>query len=86
MDENLTTLPARIAAEFRAESARQNLSNSGLASRIGISRQRMYGQLSGKQDPTLTTMAAIAEALNLPLSTLMKRAEAQSPAADRTAA
>lgn len=81
-----TSLSSRLAAEFRAEAARQNISTGAIARALGVSRQTVWNQLKGNTTLSEPSMTAIASVLNLPLSTLMKRAEAQSPAADRTAA
>lgn len=77
MDENSTTYVELLSSEFRAEAARQRLTNAKLADRIGISRQTMHSQLSGKINLKLLSMAKIADSLNTPLSELMKRAETQ---------
>lgn len=85
MESNLSTRE-RVASNVRAELARKNRTAGELAESLGLSRPTLRRSLSGSRDFTTTEIEEISHWLNVPLSTLMKRAETQSPAADRTAA
>lgn len=85
MVKNLNMYPEAVAAEFRAEAARQRMNNTRIAECIGSSRQAVCGQLSGKQNLSLMSMVSLSAAVQLPLSEIIARAEAALPAADTPA-
>ena len=57
-----------VRAEIRAELARQNITRSQLAQRIGLDDQALYRRLQGRKPISLEDVQAIAEALSVPVS------------------
>lgn len=83
-----TSLNSRIAEEIRAEMARQKLTAVKLAQSAGISRQAISARLNGQRPLTAETMELAANLLKVPVSAIVRRAEAQltattEPTADR---
>ncbi len=69
--ENEQTLLADIGGRIRAIRAEQSLNLDQLARLTGISAPALSLIETGKRDPRLTTLAKIAAALRVPLSTLL---------------
>lgn len=66
--------PANVAAEVRAEMARQGITAAGLSEATGISRASLSRKLrSGSL--TLPEAIRVAEVLRVPLAELIRRAE-----------
>lgn len=83
-----TDFAHRLALEVRAEAGRQNLSQTDLARRSGISRPTVHRYFfTEERDATIDAVVAIARALSLTASELMRRAEsAGEPAVKRPVA
>jgi len=60
-----------VAAEVRAAMARQRVSGSKLAGRLGIAQQSLSARLIGRVAITIDDLADIAEALDVELSSLV---------------
>jgi len=58
----------RVAAEIRAEMARQQMTQTTLAKELGVVRQWLYRRLSGETPLTIDDVANIAQALGVPAS------------------
>ncbi len=66
---NLTGVPTQsLAAELRAELARQRLSQRELAKRLGTSQAWVSRRLVGEVEPTPEEISQIAGALGVPAS------------------
>jgi len=61
----------RVAAEVRAEMARQQISQEKLASLTGLSQSRISRRLVGDRPFDVTELAAIAIALGVPVMQFM---------------
>lgn len=68
-----------LAAEIRAELARQNITYADFAKRIGTSRQ-VISQKIGREKARITNedLVTYANELNVPASEFMRRAEERS--------
>lgn len=75
MDSSPRTL---IAAEVRAEMARHKMSQRVLAERIGMAPHTMQRRLALKHPFSYEELVAIADVLELPVLTLLSRAEQPS--------
>jgi len=62
----------RVAAEIRAELARQNKSKTDLAAHIGLSTWTLRRRLEGVRPFYLEELQSIAQFLGLPLSELLE--------------
>jgi transcriptional regulator with XRE-family HTH domain len=60
-----------VAASIRAEMARQSLDQRTLAARIGVSQTWVQYRTSGKVVCDVEDLVKLAEALGVPVSTLM---------------
>lgn len=69
-----------LNAEIRAEMARQRISYADLAKALGTSRQGIWRKLSTDRPVGSLDLFAIADALNVHASELMRRAEEVSVA------
>lgn len=66
----------QLAAEIRAELARQRLSYADLANRLGVTRQTISQKLgTEKSDITMKDLQQIAKELNVSPAVLIQRAE-----------
>lgn len=65
----------RVAAEVRAEMARQGLTPSTVAAACDMSRSSLHRKLAARSDFTLPEAASVSAALGLTLSALVERAE-----------
>ncbi|MCR2051480.1 helix-turn-helix domain-containing protein [Actinomyces bowdenii] len=70
-----------LAAEIRAEAARQGITVTALAEQAAISSRSLHRKLRGERPITLPEVQRLAAALGVPLSTLAERAEAADHAA-----
>jgi transcriptional regulator with XRE-family HTH domain len=75
-------LSARVAAEVRAEQARQRLSGRDLARRVDLPPSTVARWLRGETSMDLDDVAALAGALGLTLGDLIERAEMLLPRVD----
>jgi transcriptional regulator with XRE-family HTH domain len=57
-----------VAAEIRAEMARQRVSHADVAAKLGVSRPWLSRRLSGDTSMSVDDVAKIAEALGVPLA------------------
>ena len=57
-----------VAAEIRAELARQRVSHAALAGQLGVSRPYLSRRLSGETPLSVADVARIAELLGVPVS------------------
>lgn len=64
-----------IAAEIRAERARQSLSMQELAAKAGFSRLALSRRVNGNVPMGSLDLVRIARALGLPAAEIMRRAE-----------
>lgn len=65
-----------IAAEIRAEAARQSIERGELARRAGMSRSSLYLKLAEKRALTLTDVQRLADALGVPMWRLVRAVDA----------
>lgn len=65
----------RLAAEIRAEAARQGVTAASLSVSTDIPRSTMSRKLSGASDLSVGEAASICSALGVSLSDLVRRAE-----------
>jgi transcriptional regulator with XRE-family HTH domain len=77
-----TGLSARVAAEVRAEQARQRLSGRDLARRVDLPPTTVARWLRGDTAMDLDDVATLAGALGLTLVDLIERAERMLPRVD----
>lgn len=70
-----TSIDDRIAANVRAAMARRRISQLELAKRIFASNTRMSNRLLGRVSFTISELADIATALDVPLSSLTEMSE-----------
>jgi transcriptional regulator with XRE-family HTH domain len=68
-------LTVRLAAEFRAEIARQGLTAGRVADEADISRASLSRKLSGRYDFTTGELIRLSEVLAIPVHVFAKRAE-----------
>lgn len=68
---NYSALSHHVAAEIRAEMARQRMSLAELAGRIGLSESTLRRRLDGRTPFGLDEFARTAAALNVPVEQLM---------------
>ena len=69
-----TSLAQRVAAEIRAEMARQLLTQSELARRLGVIEMWLSRRLRGRQPLDLDELERIASVINVPVPELIERA------------
>lgn len=62
------SVAAAVAAEVRAEVARKQISQDKLAAQVGCSRQALNRRLTGTTPFDVAELAAIAEALGVPVT------------------
>lgn len=72
------------AGEIRAEMARQRLSQTDLANRLGISQARLSRSLNGKVPLTIDFIQDVADALGVPFSALLITDSSLTPISDET--
>lgn len=70
----------RLAAEVRAEMARQQVNNPRLADATGIPRVTLWRRLRADSDFTVDELMSVAEFLGLSVQELIDRARAQEVA------
>jgi len=58
----------RVAAEVRAEIARQGLTRASVAARLGWSEQRFSLRMTGRVELSVGEVAVIADALGVPVA------------------
>lgn len=63
------------AATIRAERAGARLSQAEVAKRAGLARVSYIRYETGERKPNIAQVAAIAQALNIPFSTFIRRIE-----------
>ena len=73
----LTALSAALAAEIRAERARQQLTQEQVFEPAGMSKSAYLRIETGQRGANVAQLAHIADALGLPLSDLVARAESR---------
>lgn len=79
---NELTRTERVAAEIRAELARQQKTVNQLADETGMSISTLRRSINGHRSLTLDELAAIARQLNVQASQLLRRTDiSQQPAA-----
>lgn len=61
---------ALVAGEIRAELARQRITHSALAERLGVSRAYLSRRLNGDTPLSIPDVAAIAQILNVSIAQL----------------
>lgn len=66
---------AAVAAELRAERGAQKITVDALAQRSGIPKRTLLRLLNAERGITLGPLAAITEALDVPMSLVVSRAE-----------
>lgn len=71
-----TGVAARVAAELRAEIARQVISTDSLAEAVGISAKTFRRRLDGGKTFNLEELAAVCRFLRIPLIEFIARTEA----------
>lgn len=71
-------LNRNLAAELRAETARQKLKYAELASKTQISNASIVRKLAGERELTITDLGKISSALHFEPSVLLRRAEQSS--------
>lgn len=67
----MKTTPDTIAANVRAEMARRGISTLELSQLTGIARSTLARRLTGRYDLTVGELLTIADAVGVPLSTLI---------------
>jgi len=77
MSESLTTT---VAAEVRAEMARQRRSQRQVADALGVSNTYVWRRLTGEVAFDLTELEAVAAYLDRPVDQFMRRTEHGSAA------
>ena len=70
-----------IAAEIRAEAARQGIGTADLAEKTGLAYKTVSRKTNGRTGITVDELFKFADALNVPASALIGRAEHAEPAA-----
>lgn len=63
--------PSPFPARLRHLREQAGLSVPDLARAVGVSRQQIHGYESGKNEPRLSTLLRLAEALGVTVSTLV---------------
>lgn len=63
-----TPLTENVAAEARAQLARQNISRTDAAAKLGISRTLLWQRLRGESPFTLPELESLAELVGVPVS------------------
>lgn len=76
-----TTPGQRVAAEIRAEMARQGVTSSTVAQTTDIARSTLHRKLTGRSEFNLAEAAAVCAALGISLAEIVRRAEASEVAA-----
>jgi transcriptional regulator with XRE-family HTH domain len=71
MATNREGLRARVAAEIRAEMARQNLSQMQVAAKLGQAQPWVSRRIKGSASLDLDDLEAFASALNVPTHKLL---------------
>ena len=67
-----------VAAEIRAEIARQRVSHAALAAKLGVSRPYLSRRLSGETPLSVADVARIADALGVPATQFTAPLDEQS--------
>lgn len=67
----MTPPPSPFPARLRSLRERAGLSVPDLARAVGVSRQQIHGYESGKNEPRLSTLIRLAEALGVAVSSLV---------------
>jgi transcriptional regulator with XRE-family HTH domain len=67
----MTQIQRRFMKRLKHVRALKNLSQAALAEKAGLSREYLARLETGRQDPTLGTMAKLAKALNVKPSSLI---------------
>ncbi len=68
-------LEAAIGAEIRRQRKKQDMTVAGLAEAAGLSQSMLSKIETGQTSPSLTTLAAVADALAVPLSSFFSASE-----------
>lgn len=64
----------RVAAEVRAEVARQGVNRQGIAEQLGMSEARLSLRMNGHVEWKVSELLAVAEVLNVPVSKFLPAA------------
>lgn len=72
----------RTSGEIRAEMARQRLSQTDLADRLGISQAKLSRALNGKVPLTIDFIQDVADALGVPFAALLVTDSSLTPISD----
>ena len=68
-------LAASVAAEIRAEMARQQVSQQHIADALGVSRQAVSRRITGEVPWDIAEMSKVAAALGVPVHSYMPAPE-----------
>lgn len=68
------TIPVLLGKRIREEREKRQLTQTELAQAVGKDRQYLYKIESGKVTPNISTVAILAEALEIPVFELLKDA------------
>jgi transcriptional regulator with XRE-family HTH domain len=74
--------PAHLGAAIRERRGELAISQEGLGARCDLHRTYIAGIERGERNPSLKSISRIAKALDVPVSELMRRAEAQAEHTD----
>ena len=74
LDDILALVMNNIASTIRAERSRKDWTQTELAKRAGVGLSTIFEAEGGQTEPRLTTLQAIAAALDVPISTLIEDA------------
>lgn len=75
---NPTRIDTEMVAQVRAEMARQDITTPELARRLGIAPATLRARLQSSAGLRMPDLSAIAQALQVPLSELVARAEGRA--------
>ncbi|WP_219108680.1 helix-turn-helix domain-containing protein [Austwickia sp. TVS 96-490-7B] len=81
----LTTLAQIVGVNVRTARAQRGLTVAELATRSGVSKGTLVGVESGRSNPTIETLNALADALAVPLTDLISAPATSSPVVRRGA-
>ena len=72
----------QVAAEVRAEAARNRVTQQRLASVLGIDKGSMSRRMNGHQPFTVDELAAVADELHVPVQRLLPHLDSNQKPAD----
>jgi transcriptional regulator with XRE-family HTH domain len=68
----MSPTPRQMGKRLKRLRVAKDLSQAALASRAGLTREYINKLEAGKQDPSLTTISALAKALGVPVTRLLE--------------